>query len=91
MLIINGGNVIQIRFLNRKGHSIIQDNELLIVREKLYDILGKLGKDAFLQVHKSFIVGKDHIQRVEGNQIFINNHVIPIGKYFKAGLLSFLN
>jgi len=61
---------------------VLNDNSLL-VREKISGMLGKLSKEDFLQVHKSFIISKEHINRVEGNRVIIANYTIPIGKLYK--------
>jgi DNA-binding LytR/AlgR family response regulator len=37
----------------------------------------------FIRVHKSFIVAKDKIRRIEKNRIIINDHQIPIGRNYK--------
>ena len=38
----------------------------------------------FIRVHKSFIVAKDKIRRIEKNRIIIGDHQIPIGRNFKV-------
>ena len=38
---------------------------------------------AFIRVHKSFIVAKDKIRRIERNRILIGEHQIPIGRNYK--------
>lgn len=40
----------------------------------------------FIRVHKSFIVAKDKIRRVERNRIIIADHQIPIGRNYKAAM-----
>lgn len=37
----------------------------------------------FIRVHKSFIVAKDKIRRIEKNRILIGDHQIPIGRNYK--------
>lgn len=40
-------------------------------------------EDAFIRVHKSFIVARDKIRRIERNRILIGEHQIPIGRNYK--------
>tara|TARA_R110000765_G_scaffold19414_1_gene50961 strand:+ start:2524 stop:3219 length:696 start_codon:yes stop_codon:yes gene_type:complete len=69
--------------------AVLKENTL-VIREKISDVLEMLPSDKFIQVHKSYIVSLEHINTVEGNRMFINNHVIPIGKYFKKNVLNIL-
>lgn len=64
---------------------VLKDNTLL-VRDKISDVLEKLSSDSFLQVHKSFVVAKQHISSVDGNRIFIAKNSIPIGKLYKMNV-----
>jgi DNA-binding LytR/AlgR family response regulator len=40
----------------------------------------------FIRVHKSFIVAKDKIRRMEKNSILIGEHQIPIGRNYKEDI-----
>lgn len=60
--------------------------ENIHVREKISDFINKLPEANFFQVHKSFIVSKDHIKAIEGNRILIKDFVIPVGKVYKTNL-----
>jgi DNA-binding LytR/AlgR family response regulator len=42
-----------------------------------------LDKHTFLRVHKSFIVSVSKIESLEGNEIFIQNHRIPISRNYR--------
>ncbi len=64
---------------------VSKDNEIL-VREKISDIINLLPQNEFIQVHKSFIIAKKYINEIEGNRIFINDYVIPVGKTYKLNL-----
>ena len=61
-----------------------------IAIEKFSDALDLLNDLGFIQVHKSFAVSKKHIKSIEGNQIFILDNIIPIGKLYKANVLQML-
>ena len=44
----------------------------------------KLGEHHFIRVHKSFLINTSWIDKVVGNQIYLNNgDIIPIGRAFK--------
>ncbi|WP_442266319.1 LytR/AlgR family response regulator transcription factor [Tenacibaculum sp. ZS6-P6] len=70
---------------------IVTEQEELTIREKISDLLTLFPKDHILQVHKSFLVAKRKIKYVEGNRIFINDHIIPIGKVYKINVKEFLS
>ncbi|SIR08215.1 LytR/AlgR family response regulator transcription factor [Maribacter ulvicola] len=69
---------------------ILKEGQQILIREKISDALEMLATDKFIQVHKSFIVAKKHIETVEGNSIQIKEYQIPIGKVYKTKVLDFL-
>ena len=79
-------------FIEASGNytKVITKNETITVREKISNVLDLLPKEDFLQVHKSFAVAPKHIKSIEGNRIFISDHIIPIGKYYKANVSQLL-
>ncbi len=82
----------EILFIEAAGNycKVFSQNEILLVRDKLSDILETLSANLFIQVHKSFIVSKDHIHSIEGNRILILEHKIPIGSFYKANVVELL-
>lgn len=69
---------------------VVTDSETITIREKISDVITLLPTQDFLQVHKSFAVATQHINSIEGNRIMINDHVIPIGKLYKANVNALL-
>ena len=65
-------------------------DEVITIREKFSDAFELFNDLDFFQVHKSFAVSKKHINSIEGNQIFISEHIIPIGKTYKANIIQIL-
>ena len=63
---------------------IIFENDQLLVRSKLSDLMEKVPKADFIRIHKSFIVSKKHIKIIEGNRIKVLENYRPIGNYYKA-------
>lgn len=65
-------------------------HEKLIVLETMKEFEKKLPLAQFMRVHKSYIVGLDHIGTIERNRIFINQKIIPIGETFKEHFHSWV-
>ncbi|MCB9194788.1 MAG: response regulator transcription factor [Flavobacteriales bacterium] len=66
----------------------LKDNKLIV-----YGSLSKLEEEisshGFLRVHKSYIISKEHISKISGNQVYMSNgDIIPIGRTYKDLLLA---
>lgn len=48
----------------------------------------KLDSEAFIRVHKSYIVAIGKIETIEANEIVINAHRIPISRHYKESFVS---
>lgn len=59
-------------------------NKRFVTYSSLKNIAGQLPKDKFVRIHKSFIVGKEHITQINGNEIFIDQISIPLSRNFKS-------
>lgn len=59
-------------------------NKRFITYLSLKGIAAHLPKDKFVRVHKSFIVAKEHITQIKGNEIFIGPVGIPLSRNFKS-------
>ena len=81
-----------IQYVEASGNytKVITTKETITIREKISTVLELLPKEAFVQVHKSFAVAPKQIQSIEGNRIFIDGHIIPIGKIFKTNIIQLL-
>jgi len=81
-----------ILFIEASGNytKVITKLEIITVREKISSVLDVLPKEDFLQVHKSFAVAPKYIKSIEGNRIFISDHIIPIGKFFRTNIVQLL-
>lgn len=47
-----------------------------------------LDSQAFIRVHKSYIVSIDKIEGIEGNEIFIQSHHIPISRNYREQVIQ---
>ena len=78
-------DVDQIRYIKSDGDYtciFLADKKHLIAHPLRY-WKEQLSEDRFCQVHKSYIVSVKWIEKVNSNQIFIGDTVIPIGRMFK--------
>ena len=57
-------------------------DKTLTVYGTLSGLLEKID-DRFLQVHRSFIINRDHLRAFTKDFVEINNKNIPVGKSFK--------
>lgn len=81
-------NINDIFFIEASGNytKVVTSNETINIREKISDTIQLFSNNDFIQVHKSFAVAKKHIIRIEGNRIFIGDHIVPIGKLYKTNI-----
>jgi len=71
----------------REYVTYVLPNQKIISLESLRN-LERILPANFLRVHKSFIINKDKVDVLEGNQVEINGRKIPIGKSFKEAVAS---
>ncbi len=71
--------------------TVVTINSKLSYIESLKSWGVKLPTEQFIQVHKSFIINCNRIEKISGNQLVINEEKIPIGRTFKASLLRKIN
>ncbi|WP_338814174.1 response regulator transcription factor [Bernardetia sp. Wsw4-3y2] len=84
--------IAKIQYLEASGNytNIHTTEETISIRDKISNLVEILPKEEFLQVHKSFAVSPKHIKSIEGNQIFISDNCIPIGKMYKMNIVQLL-
>lgn len=66
------------------------EDEMIICNEKISDLEISLSQTHFLRVHKSFIVALEKVKMIEGNQIFLENTIIPIGQTYRQKIQKLL-
>lgn len=62
---------------------VLLKDKMIITLQKISEFENMLPSSNFLRVHKSFIVSKSKINTIEGNQLHISNHKIPVGQTYK--------
>jgi len=68
--------------------SIQCEDKKLVVHGTLKSWEEKLKEFSFLKVHRTTIVNLQKIHHIEGNQIYIAEHVLPIAEPYKAQLIE---
>lgn len=70
---------------------IYVEDKYILTNNTFAKILELLPKNKFFRTHKSFAINVDKINTLNGNQIAINKHLIPIGQKYKFEFLRLLN
>jgi DNA-binding LytR/AlgR family response regulator len=84
---------IQVVEVDEKYCFIITGLKKHIINMRLKDLLEKLPREDFIQVHRSFVVRKSAIEEVNLGEhtLKVIEKTIPIGKTYKEHLLATLN
>lgn len=64
--------------------------EKIMVLQSFAGIMKSLPEENFIRVHKSYIVAVNKVDRVERNQIFIGNHILPLSDTYKAAFMKYI-
>jgi len=62
---------------------VVTAKKSILILDSLRNWNEKLQNFRFIQIHRSFIINIDKISKIYGNQVFISDKVIPIGKTYK--------
>jgi len=66
---------------------IMADGRRILSRLTIAEVVSLLPADIFARVHRSYIVNKTKVDRIERHQLHIGKTVIPVGGAFDAGQL----
>ena len=79
-----------IKYLEAMGDyvKVFTINETLITHQTMKNLEELLPSGLFIRIHKSFIISFNAINFIEGNQVKINDQMLPIGASFKDELLK---
>jgi len=70
--------------------NIFFNNQKLLVQDSLNRWEEAYKNSSLFRVHRSYIVNLKKIDKIQGNQIFINNMQIPIGRTYKVWLFKII-
>jgi hypothetical protein len=63
-------------------------SDRLIVHATLKSMEDALSSKGFQRIHRSFIVKREEIERIEENHVIINGTALPIGKSYRSALID---
>jgi len=74
-----------IQFIKSNGDytQIFMPKDRYLVSQPLKYWLDKLNPKSFCRIHKSYLINVSHISKVSGNQIYIGEQILPIGRTYK--------
>jgi len=79
ILVIEGqGDYIRIR----------TDRENLVVHDTIKNFLASLPEDEFMRIHRSYVINLKRIEYIEGNQVRIGDHTVPVSPAIREELLT---
>lgn len=86
-------NLDEINYIQALGDyvKVYTDSQTLVSHQTLKSLEQELPSLNFIRIHKSYIVALKAIQFIEGNQIKIEDEMIPIGASYKDELLRRFN
>ncbi len=67
--------------------NVITEAKKILILDSLRNWNEKLQNFRFVQIHRSYIVNIDKITKIHGNQVFMGDNIIPIGKTYKESFM----
>lgn len=85
-------NIADILFLKAEVDyvNVVSNKREVLILDSLQNWAEKLNDFNFIRTHRSYIVNLNQVDKVSGNQVFIKNKIIPIGKTYKDHFLKSL-
>ncbi|MCF0056264.1 LytTR family DNA-binding domain-containing protein [Dyadobacter sp. CY356] len=74
----------EILFIESSGNYMVfrLPTSKILSRLTMKEVLELLPETDFIRVHRSFIISKNRVSKIERNHLHIGKHVIPIGSMF---------
>lgn len=86
-------NFADILYLQAYGDyvKIFTTQKTLLTKERFAALEENLPADRFQKIHRSYVISLDAISFLEGNQVKINDILLPVSHSYRAELLAKLN
>jgi DNA-binding LytR/AlgR family response regulator len=59
-----------------------------VVYQTMQNLEERLPKNAFFRIHRSYIIGLQHVQAIEGNSVLVNGTQLPVSRYCKEEFMN---
>jgi two-component system, LytTR family, response regulator len=69
---------------------IVSIDDDVRIYQTLTQIESQLPTFSFTRVHRSFVINKDHVVKIDGSVILIGSHSVPIGTNYRESFLQSL-
>jgi DNA-binding LytR/AlgR family response regulator len=69
---------------------IYTGEEVITISKTISSMEANLPRDDFMRVHKSFLVAIEHIEKIQGNKVYLLNMKVPIGQYYRKDVKRML-
>ncbi len=66
--------------------NVVTEKRKYCVLSSLGNLLKEPGFSSFIRIHKSYAVQKNFIDKVKGQELFIRNIILPVGRVYKPAL-----
>ena len=83
----------EILYIESAGNYMVfmLQNDKILSRLTMKEVLHLLPETDFIRVHRSFIVSKNHVSKIERNQLHIGKSVIPVGSMFSEDVTNYFS
>ena len=80
----------EILFMEGQGDyiRIRTDHKNLVVHDTIKSFLATLPEQEFMRIHKSYVINLKRIEYIEGNQVRMGEHTIPVSPVHREELLT---
>lgn len=67
------------------------DDQSFLVRSSIKEALKSLPAHRFVQIHRSYIVALNHIDKIEDNHVFVGKKRLPIGATYRTAFYQLID
>jgi DNA-binding LytR/AlgR family response regulator len=86
--------VADIFYIEKDGNYLVFHTKggKILVRKNMNQVFHIVNKEAFVRIHKSFVIALRHIKVIHGHKVvLVNDQSFPIGIAYKESLMSMIN